>query len=155
MPKLPEVTAKPGGQIATMQQEAIDKIRAVEAKMKELPQIDIATKHLIHAGIYSRTVVIPGGAAITGVLVKRSTILNITGDVIVYTGGEPIHFLGNNVVACSPNRKQAFMALDETTLTMSFATDAKTVEEAEAEFTDETDLLVSRHSENQTIITGE
>jgi hypothetical protein len=38
---------------------------------------------------------------------------------------------------------------------MSFKTNARTVEEAEAEFTDEADRLFSRKGENVTVITGE
>ena len=41
-------------------------------------------------------------------------------------------------------RKQAFLAITDTALTTTFPTAAVTVEEAEAEFTDETDLLASR-----------
>lgn len=49
------------------------------------------------------------------------------------------------------------MTYAETTVTMIFPTAAKTIEQAEEEFTDDTDKLFSRSnpSRNEVIITGE
>jgi hypothetical protein len=77
--------------------------------------------------------------------------------VIVYVDGAPVHLQGHAVLAASAGRKQAFLARVDTHLTMIFPTRAKTVEDAEREFTDEVDLLASRRDTNhsQTMITGE
>ncbi len=57
--------------------------------------------------------------------------------------------------AASAGRKQAYIAHKDTFLTMSFKTNAKTVEEAEAEFTDDHERLMSRNGVNKIVITGE
>jgi hypothetical protein len=51
---------------------------------------------------------------------------------------------GYNVFSAAAGRKMAFVALSNTSMTMLFATQAKTVAEAEAEFTDEVDMLMTR-----------
>lgn len=146
-----------GKRIARMSNEAIDRVRAYELMAGELTQIPLETTHVIHAGMYARTVTIPAGVTITGAHVKRSTTLILQGEVLAYIGDETLHLTGYNVIAASPGRKQAFFAKSDVNLTMLFATQATTVEQAEAEFTDETHLLASRNelSINHVIITGE
>ncbi len=72
-------------------------------------------------------------------------------------GDKPMRLTGHCVIPASAHRKQAFTAHEDTYLTMSFATGAATVEEAEDEFTDEAALLLSRRpdSPNEVTITGE
>jgi hypothetical protein len=69
----------------------------------------------------------------------------------------PVHVQGYAVLPASAGRKQAFVAQADTRLTMVFPTSAKTVEQAEREFTDEIYLLGSRHgaAANHVVITGE
>lgn len=139
--------------------EGLQHIRAVEERALQLPQLDLITEHILHAGLYSRSITIPAGAAVTGVFVTTPTLLIVTGDVLIYAdvGLPPIHVQGNQIITASANRKQAFIANSETKLTMIFATNAKTVDEAESQFTNETHLLASRldPARNITIITGE
>lgn len=142
--------------IPPMDQSAIDKVRKLESFSLAMPQIDISTSHLIHAGMYARTIMIPANTMITGVLIKIATILIVQGDVIVYIGDKSIELHGYNVLAASPNRKQAFVAITDTYLTMIFPSEAKNTEKAEEEFTDDAGMLMSRNSENNHItITGE
>ena len=58
----------------------------------------------------------------------------------------------DHVLAGQPGRKQAFVAHAETWLTMSFKTEARTVAEAEAEFTDEAEHLGSRRDDAVNLI---
>ena len=127
-----------------MSAQAIDKVRKLEGLCLQLPQIDIETDHVIHAGMYSRTIMIPAGALLTGALIKIATTLIISGEVIVYIGDESIDLKGYNVFPAWANRKQAFLAKTDTYVTMVFPTAAKSIEEAEAEFTDDADKLMSR-----------
>lgn len=131
--------------IAPMSEAAIDKVRRLEAVARKMPQVAIRTAHFLHAGLYARTVFVPAGVMITGVLVKIDTLLIAQGDAVVYVDGGPMQLRGYNVVPAAAGRKQAFIAQTDLHLTMTFATDAATVEEAEAEFTDEVDLLQSRN----------
>lgn len=129
--------------IPAMSDQAIGIVRCLERAATEFPQVHIETTHAFHAGLYARTVKIPAGVIITGALIKIPTLLIISGEVVMYLDGSPKKLHGYNVFAASAHRKQAFVAITDTHLTMLFPTTATTVEEAEAEFTDEVSLLMT------------
>lgn len=143
--------------ISEMSDGAIETVRKLEKLTSAMPQTKIATTHTFHAGMYARTVMVPAGVLITGTLVKIPTLLIVSGHTIMYVDGQPKEIETHAVLAASKRRKQAFVALTDTYLTMIFPTEAKTVEEAELEFTDEIDLLMSRHDDalNSVILTEE
>lgn len=141
--------------IPSMSAVAIDKVREFENMALRLPQADLGTRHLIHAGMYARTIMIPAGVSLTGALITIPTVLVISGHVIINTGDGLMELSGYHILPASANRKQAFLTKSDTYLTMIFATSAKTVSDAECEFTDESDKLMSRHGENKIVITGE
>lgn len=143
--------------IPEMTQEMIDKVRQLENITIDMPQIDIQTEHTLHGGMYARTILIPAGTLLTGVLIKIPTTLIAYGEATVYMGDKVKDISGYNVIAASANRKQAFWAKTDTYLTMIFPTVSQTVEDAEHEFTDEFHLLLSHlHDEsNKVVITGE
>lgn len=134
--------------IATMHPDAVDLVRRLETEASKCEQVNMPTQHTFHAGVYSRTVMIPAGVMITGALIKIPTQLIVSGDTTVFIGGEPIRLTGYHVIKGGPGRKQAFVAHSDTWLTMFFATDAETVEQAEAEFTDEVDLLLTNKTKS-------
>lgn len=144
-------------QIPAMSDKGIELTSKLESFMKTLPQEAITTEHSLHAGVYSRTIKILEGVVICGALIKRSTNLVISGHVRVSIGNKDREYKGYAVIAASANRKQAFVALEDTYLTMYFSTKAVTIEEAEEEFTDEFKALLSRvkGSINHVTITGE
>lgn len=143
--------------VPAMSEIAINKVRQLEAAALLQPQENVETDHLIHAGMYARTIKIPAKVLLTGALVKRATILIVMGDVAVRIGDVTKRLTGYNVLSASANRKQAFNAIEDTYLTMIFATDIKTIEEAEDQFTEEAHLLLSRkpNAVNRINITGE
>lgn len=130
--------------------------RAQEA-IRKLPQIEIQTEHILHGGMYIRTIRLDPEVVIVGALIKVPTLLIVNGDTKVFTGASWIRLQGYNVIPARAGRKQIFATKAETYITMIFATDAKTVEHAEAQFTDEAESLMSRnHGEHDTvIITGD
>lgn len=135
-----------------MSDAQVDAVRRLEEfSLANVEQQPCTTYHLLHAGMYHRTVLIRKGEVLTGALIKRATTLIVSGDVDTNVG----RIAGYHVVAASAHRKQGFIANSDTWLTMIFPTDAKGVEEAEAEFTDEAHRLFSRHNENIIVITGE
>lgn len=121
--------------------EGLSKVYELEAKAGELPQLDLPIKHTFHAGMYTRTITVPAGVFITGALIKIPTMLIVNGDCLIYTGAEAKRLTGYHVMTAAAGRKQAFVAISDTQITMAFATDAVTVEDAEREFTDEVDKL--------------
>ena len=141
--------------IPSMSREAVDRVRTFEVLALERPQVDIATHHVIHGGMYARTIQIPAGVVLTGAEIKLATVLIVSGHVQVTVGDETRELAGYHVLAASNGRKQAFLAMADTHLTMIFPSRAESVEEAEREFTDESDRLFSRHGENEVVITGE
>lgn len=142
--------------IAPMTPEAIDKVRQLEARTAELEQVEIPTDHVLHGGMYARTIKIPAGVLLTGAHIKRATTLVISGHVTVFVGAGTIEINGYQVLPASAGRKQAFLAHADTFVTMLFPSEAASVEAAENEFTDEADRLLSRRQACESItITGE
>lgn len=122
----------------------LDAVRDFEEFVLQLPQVTIETSHLFHAGTYTRTVLIPEGVVMTGALIKIPTTLIISGDVTVTVGDGCMRLSGYNVISASSGRKQIFHAHTDTYLSMIFATNCTNIEDAENEFTDESDRLQTR-----------
>lgn len=136
--------------------EMVALIDEAAGRISQLPQIDLVTDHVLHGGMYARTIRIPAGAVVTGALIKIPTLLVIQGDADVLTGDGWVAVSGFGVLAGSAGRKQAFVTRSAVELTMMFPTQARTVEEAERECTDEHEQLMSRKSERDTVlVTGE
>lgn len=131
-----------------MDSDTIEKVRAVESELMKHPQMKLNTLHVIHAGMYSRTVIVPAGHAIVGVLIKVPTQVIVTGTARVLVRDEFLELYGCNVLPAQAGRKQIFIAITDIYITMIFPSEAQTVAEAEAEFTDETDLLMSHKDES-------
>jgi len=136
--------------------EMLQKIAALESVMVGHEPVAVPTEHVIHGGMYARTIVMPAGMVLTGALMKRATVVIVTGDVAVLAGEEWVELSGYNVLPASAGRKQVFVSRSPVIITMAFPTAARTVEEAEAEMTDECERLLSRRQDaSTTIITGE
>ena len=146
----------PSMALAAMTPEMLDRVVRLQDVLLRADQVDIQTEHMIHAGMYARTVRVPAGVAFTGALIKRATLLIIHGKCNVLLNDGVALVDGYAVLAGGAGRKQAFVTLSDIEMTMLFPTAAKSVEEAEAEFTDEADMLLSRRQSNETVtITGE
>lgn len=136
--------AAPRLHIAPMSATTIERVRELESLVAKLAQLAIPTDHVFHAGVYARTVMVPAGAVITGVLINIPTLLIVNGDAVLHTERGPVEVDGYNVIPAAAGRKQALFAISDTHLTMIFATAARDIDAAEREFTDETDILMSR-----------
>ena len=132
--------------LPAMTEEAVAKVREMESRLMQMPQAEIETRHVFHAGVYARSMTLPANGVITGALIKIPTLLIVSGDVMVYTGEESVRLTGYHVLVGQAGRKQAFVALQETNLTMLFATQETSVEGAEMAFTDEYQNLLSRRA---------
>lgn len=140
--------------IPAMTPAAIARVREIENYMMATqPQFDLPILHVLHGGMYVRSLFMPGGTMITGALIKIPTTVIVVGDAIVWLGDDERRVTGHTILPASAHRKQGFHALTDTHITMLFPTDAKTVAEAEREFTEEWERLAPGRAE--TIITGE
>ena len=140
--------------IPAMTEAVIERVRAVEAHiLATQEQFDLPLLHVLHGGMYVRSLFMPGGTFITGALIKIPTTVIVDGDAIVWLGDAERRVTGHTILPASANRKQGFHALSDTHITMMFPTQAKTVAEAEREMTDEFDRLAPGIAE--AIVTGE
>lgn len=146
-----------GNRIPAMSDSAIAKVNALADFSRQHEQVKIDTHHIIHGGMYGRTITIPAGVMLTGVLIKVPTILVISGDCTVFADNKSYRISGFHAIPASAYRKQAFIAHIDTSMTMILASDAATVAEAEDQFTDEGDELFSRNEDARNFIniTGE
>lgn len=143
--------------LAAMSTQAIAKVANVAARLRQSnAQIGLKTQHFFHGGIYRRVILLPEGAEMVGVLVKIPTTVVVLGDAFVWIEGGWRH-VGNEVLIGSSMRQQHFLANADTYIHMLFPTTTLTAEEAEREFTDEFQNLLSRRIDagEETIITGE
>lgn len=143
--------------IPQMHDDAIAMVGRIEAFSATQPQVEIATHHVLHAGLYARTILVPAGTLLAGALVDIATTIIVCGDCTVALGdGLSEQLTGYHVLPASGRRKQAYFAHADTWLTMVFATSAQSVEGAEDEFTAEAHKLMSRQPghANTVIVTG-
>lgn len=129
--------------IKAMSDEHIEKIKKLEMVAATLPQLPLSTAHTLHAGVYIRTLDIPPGVLVVGALIKIPTCVIIQGNILVETGEEVVKLSGYNIFEAAAHRKQAVVSLSDCHVSMIFATAAKTVGEAEKEFTDEVENLMT------------
>lgn len=117
---------------------------AFGAELEKFPQVDIRTEHHLHAGVYSRTLYVPAGTVVVGLCIKVPTQLIACGHFRLTDGTMQKEMRGFHVLDGAANRRAAVVTVTDSAFTMLFATNAKTVEEAENEFTDEPERLLTR-----------
>ena len=150
-----ETLAKVGSAVPAATPESMEILSRVEAKMRTMPQINLKTEHVLHAGMYARTVRLDASVAIVSVLIKVPTMLTVNGKCRVFAGDSWRDFDGYHVLPAAAGRKMIYVTFTATEITMVFPSNAKTVEEAEREFTDEHEMLLSRQcNEDVVTITG-
>ncbi|NYT44594.1 hypothetical protein H0A64_07105 [Alcaligenaceae bacterium] len=136
-------------QLPPMPVQAVDQVREFENVTRQCPQINVQTEHTLHAGMYARTIRLPAGVVLTGVLIKIPTTVIVHGICRVFTGERFMNLAGYHVIAAGAGRKQIFITQTDTVITMIFPSTAQTVEQAENEFTDEAHLLMSRNDSGE------
>jgi len=134
--------------------ENVAKIKLAEEIIRGRSQIEFCTEHVFHAGMYARTVRIAAHVVFTSVLIKLPTLLISQGSYEVLSGDHWVRYDGYNVLCGSAGRKQIYRTLTEIELTMIFPSEASSVEDAEREFTDESEILLSHKLENDIVVSG-
>lgn len=139
--------------IPAMTLKHIDIASRAEESIKSLDRVQCVTQHTLHSGIYSRTLFMPKGSVVAGVIIQVPTTLILSGKMAVYIGEEVKHIDGYNVITTLGNRKQVVYAIEDSYATLLFKTNAKTIDEAEQDMTAEYDRLMSRSSDSVNIVT--
>ena len=141
-----------GNTIPATTQESIEKVIAIENRLRQHEQAKISTEHIFHAGMYIRTVRLVPNTVFVGTLMKIPTIFIINGICDLLVGDEWVRLEGYNVIPGNAWRKQICIARSAVEITMIFTSNAETVEDAEAQFTDEVDNLLSRTQHDDIIV---
>ena len=147
--------AAPGTDIGAITPASLESVVAFQNALLEFPQVEMPVRNVLHGGMYARTIKVPAGVIGVGVYIQVPTILIVSGDVTIYANEQAMRVTGYQVLAASAHRKQVFHAHQDTEVTMLLASNATSVEQAENEFTNEPQMLVSRGHEhiNSSIIT--
>ena len=115
--------------------------------MATLSEAPIEVEHFLWAGCYVRTILLRKGEIGAGAFIKIPTVVIVSGNCKVVVGDHLEEISGYSVLRGMDGRRQVFSAFDDTYITMFFASNAATVEEAEKEFTDEWQLLTNNREE--------
>ena len=146
-----------GPMLTVPSEQVMDRLVWMTQENRGKEPVEVETHHLLHGGMYARTICIPNGHVVIGSRMRVPTVLMVHGVVDVLNGDTWMELTGPIILPGSAGRKQAFAARKgDVILTMVMPTQAKTVEEAEVEMTDEAaGLLSRRQAANRTLRTGE
>lgn len=141
--------------LAPVSPRMLDQLNQVHRLMESCPQIPLATEHLIHGGMYARTIRRGTDSVTVGSIINKATILIVHGECSLLVGDRRVDLTGYNVLAGLPGRKSFSWTHSPVEMTMIFRTDARTVEDAEEEVFGEAANLLSRQvdSRNEVSIT--
>jgi hypothetical protein len=133
-------------EIPKMSAQQIDRVFAFEKHLEEtFPPEPVDTHVVINGGMCARTVYMRAGTAYTGSVIKVPSVITLCGHCRVHNGDVMIEVKGYNTFPAAAGRKQALVAIGDTVMTMTFATNAKTIEEAEQEAVEDTSRLASNN----------
>ena len=121
-------------------------VRELEAHLLTLPQVDLATTHVIHGGMCARTILIPAGVVLTGALTNCDNVCIVCGDITVTTDEGPQRLAGYHVLPAKAGAKRAGVAHADTWWTTIHRTDLTNITDIENEMTDESAGLGSRRN---------
>lgn len=112
-----------------------DKVFAMEAEMKKLPQVVITPVHYFSPGVYAREITIPAGTLVTGEIHKYAQ-LNILsqGDISVLTEDGLVRVQAPFTVVSPPGTKRIALAHTDCVWTTILHTDETDVEKIEDHF---------------------
>ncbi|MFM0261868.1 hypothetical protein [Paraburkholderia sediminicola] len=130
-----------GPELVAPDEQTLVALRDLDALMLAQPQVEIRLDHLLHAGLYARTCHLPADVLASGAVLRRATVLVISGDVTIFTGNDSARLKGFHVLPGLRGRKALFRTHAETQMTMVLPSDAQSVSEAELEITDEPQSL--------------
>jgi len=135
----------------------LEKLMEAQRRLLQCRQVEVVTEHLIHGGMYVRTIRREPGVLATGSLMLKPSVLIINGDCTLIIGDRRFDLTGYNVLPGCKGRKQLSRTNGPVEMTMIFPTYAKTVEDAENEIFAEAEGLMSRQNVDRDtiLITGE
>lgn len=122
-----------------------ERVRALEAEMLKMPQVDLSTEHVVHAGMCVRTIFIPAGTVLTGALTNIDNLCIVSGDISVTTDDGVKRLQGFNVIPAGAGFKRAGVAHADTWWSTVWKTEKTDLAEIEEEMTSEASKLQTRN----------
>ena len=123
---------------------SVETVQALTDHLLMLPQIDCQTTHLVHGGMYARTIFIPAGSTLTGAKTNLKNVCIVAGDITVTTDQGMKRLTGYTLIPANAGFKRAGFAHADTYWTTLFATELTDVEEIEDTITDDSDKIQTR-----------
>lgn len=123
---------------------SVEAVRELEGFLLDLPQVDLGTQHVVHAGVSVRSIFIPAGTVLTGALTNLDNVCIVIGDITVTTDDGPRHLTGFNILPALAGSKRAGVAHGDTWWVTVHRTDLTSLAEVEDEMTSESYGLQSR-----------
>jgi hypothetical protein len=110
------------------------KVESLQQELAKLPQYEPKTKHYFHGGMYCREVFRHAGVLVVGAIHKKEHFYLIVSGTVAITDGEGNvqEFTGPHLFSSKPGTKRAVYALTDAVCMTFHATEATTVEDAEA-----------------------
>lgn len=126
----------PAGNLAHVMRQ---KVETLQRAVEQLPQYEPETRHYFHGGMYCREVFRDAGVLVVGKAHKREHFYEIVSGRVLITDGtnEPREVSAPALIESHPGTKRAVLSLEPTLCRTFHATDARTVEEAEAQLVED------------------
>lgn len=113
-----------------------EKVWALEAKVKEMPQCHIGIKHYFSDGVYAREMTAPAGAVVTGKIHKHRQINILSAGTMSVVLGEEVQTVSAPFTVVAPaGAKRAFYCHTECVWTTILGTDETDPDVIEEKFT--------------------
>jgi hypothetical protein len=119
-------------------------VATLEEELLQMPQVALDTKMIAHGRMAARTIFIPAGTVLTGVLVNHDNICIVSGDITVTTTDGSKRLTGYHVLPSASGYKRAGVAHADTWWTCLWHTDLTNPIEIENDMTDEAEKLQTR-----------
>lgn len=111
------------------------KVDALQQELSKMPQYEPETKHYFHGGMYCREVFRHAGVLVVGAVHKQEHFYMIVSGTAQITDGQgnAQTVTGPHLFLSKPSTKRAVYAVTDTLCMTFHATEAVTIEQAEAE----------------------
>lgn len=120
----------------------IEAVKAFEAQVAKFPQTCIPAETFFGHGMVTRVILIPSGTALTGKKhLKGQHNILIAGTIAVSTEQGVVQLTGPEVIVSPPGTKRVAVALTDVIWATTVICDATTIEAAEADIVDPSDVL--------------
>jgi hypothetical protein len=109
-----------------------EQIAELGALLRQMPQVNPQTTHMLCGGVYARSVFMPAGTAVVGCIHKSNHIIvQVCGDTTITTPDGPVRLTGWHMFPVKAGAARALYIHEDTIWTSFHHTTKTTVEEIE------------------------